>query len=188
MKEEQPLLGSVDAETDVTHGPWERMEACVTLNRTRVLSALPVALVIQMMQPFLEGQVFTGAKPQVSGLPPFCFQFHPTGIALSVIFDLVISDHMDCVCRGDPHCFSLAGTPLSLSGDCEYLFSRDHCWMGVPENQDPRYKVTATMTTNPAGTRSWVTSVTLTIPPRNQVCEPLEIHESHIFAHVQIIS
>ncbi|ELU02686.1 hypothetical protein CAPTEDRAFT_199660 [Capitella teleta] len=90
----------------------------------------------------------------------------------------------DTVCKtcnyGDPDDAAVHGasgvyrcktnrTPLSLSGDCEYLFSRDRCWNGVPESQDPGYKVTATMTTNPAGTRSWVSSVTLTIPGRNQV-------------------
>ncbi|ELT87092.1 hypothetical protein CAPTEDRAFT_213504 [Capitella teleta] len=68
---------------------------------------------------------------------------------------------MMCFCRGDPHCLTFDRKQLDLSGDCEYTFARDGCAdLGVPVN-DSTWHVTATLMTNPKGTRSWVTSVTI---------------------------
>ena len=78
------------------------------------------------------------------------------------------AEYLDCSFRGDPHGITFAGTKLNVQGDCEYVLARDKCQNGLPRDK-ARFIVTATFATNAAGTRSWVTSVTLHLPERNMV-------------------
>jgi hypothetical protein len=106
---------------------------------------------------YLEDPASTDAKIQVRLLHLLLQQWFYFVVVVAATAEMI------CMCRGDPHCLTFDGKQLDLSGDCEYTFAQDGCGaVGVPI-EDATWSVSAKLMTNPSGSRSWVTAVTVTI-------------------------